>query len=275
MPAKPTATRRQARKTRPARRSEPAPALRAERDALFSQLHPIVDVVGGFVGENVEIVLHDLTRPESSVVKILNGHVSGRSVGDSILSGPGGDRGFVELLRSLEKPAQGNHSLIGDYRTIARSGKMLQSSTVIFRDSRGVNFASLCVNADMSVVVQAHALLQSMLAQPKEPVAAAEAPAGIDVLMKEIIVEAVQKFGKPVSAMGKAEKTHAVEAMLQRGLFIVKGGVERAATALGVTRFTVYNYLDAIRSRNGDESPARKRARRKNAQRMPGDRESR
>jgi HTH domain len=90
-----------------------------------------------------------------------------------------------------------------------------------------------------------------------------EAPAGIDALMKEIIVEAVHKFGKPVSAMGKDEKNHAVETMLQRGLFMVKGGVERAATALGVTRFTSYNYLDALRQRSADASLLPERVRRK------------
>lgn len=57
----------------------------------------------------------------------------------------------------------------------------------------------------------------------------------------------------------------AVQAMMQRGLFIVKGGVERAATALGVTRFTIYNYLEALRERagkaHGAPAPAKKRSR--------------
>lgn len=243
-------------------RVEVTASLRAERETLFAVLGPIVDVVGSFVGDNVEIVLHDLTRPESSIIKILNGQVSGRSVGDSILSGPDGDKGFVELLRLLQEGMQGTHSVIGDYRTVTRSGKPLRSSTVIFRDSEGTNFASLCVNADMSSVVQAHALLQSMLSRPKEPAPVREAPAGIDALMKEIIAEAVQRFGKPVSAMDKDEKTRAVETMLQRGLFIVKGGVERAAAALGVTRFTIYNYLDALRKQNADSSLFPERAKR-------------
>ena len=91
--------------------------------------------------------------------------------------------------------------MVADYQTFTRSGKELQSSTVIFRDSGGANFASLCVNADMSVVVQAHALLQSMLLRPKEPEQARDAPVHIDALMAEIIAEAVQRFGKPVSAM--------------------------------------------------------------------------
>ena len=256
-------SRARAGEARSVERGEVTPSLRAEREVMFAMLRPIVEVVGSFVGENVEIVLHDLTRPESSIVKILNGHVSGRAVGDSILSGPDGDKGFVELLRSLSEGAQGTHSVISDYQTFTRNGKELQSSTVIFRDSHGTNFASLCVNADMSVVVQAHSLLQSMLSRPKEFAPVPDAPAGIDALMKEIIVEAVHKFGKPVSAMGKDEKIHAVETMLQRGLFIVKGGVERAATALGVTRFTIYNYLDALRQRSGDASLLPERVRRK------------
>jgi predicted transcriptional regulator YheO len=35
--------------------------------------------------------------------------------------------------------------------------------------------------------------------------------------------------------------------MQRRGLFIVKGGVERAAAALGVSRFTIYNYMERIK----------------------------
>jgi predicted transcriptional regulator YheO len=61
--------------------------------------------------------------------------------------------------------------------------------------------------------------------------------------------------------MDKEEKTAAVEMMLERGLFMVRGGVERAATALGVTRFTVYNYLEDVKSRRGAARAAESRQR--------------
>lgn len=48
--------------------------------------------------------------------------------------------------------------------------------------------------------------------------------------------------------MKKAQKLDAVRKMQDRGLFIVKGGIEKAAAALGVTRYTIYNYLDQIRA---------------------------
>jgi predicted transcriptional regulator YheO len=68
--------------------------------------------------------------------------------------------------------------------------------------------------------------------------------------MKEIIDDAVHKLGKSVSVMNKEEKIYAVQVMMRRGLFIVKGGVARAAAALGVTRHSIYNYIDELRERS-------------------------
>lgn len=236
-----------------ARDAEPSTAMKMERDAILAVLLPVVDVIGNVVGDNVEVVAHDLTRPENSIVKIVNGHVSGRTSGDSILRGPVNDKGFIELRRMGSKDEDLRHSIIMDYQTFTRDGTELRSSTVIFRSTGGTPVASLCVNADLSVVVQAHALLQSMFSKQSKPQTPASAPGpGIDVLMQEIIADSIKRFGKPVPMMSKEEKVRAVDSMLHRGLFIVKGGVEHAANSLGVTRFTIYNYLDVLKHRNAD-----------------------
>jgi len=97
----------------------------------------------------------------------------------------------------------------------------------------------------------AHAWLERLLkpdgAAPRPP----EEQPEMDTLMQEIISDAVRRHGKPVSLMSKEERIQAVQAMMQRGLFIVKGGVDRAASALAVSRFTIYNYLEALRERDG------------------------
>lgn len=51
-----------------------------------------------------------------------------------------------------------------------------------------------------------------------------------------------------VVRMKKNQKLEAVRQMQDRGIFIVKGGIEKAAAALGVTRYTIYNYLEQIRA---------------------------
>jgi predicted transcriptional regulator YheO len=119
---------------------------------------------------------------------------------------------------------------------------------VIFRDRTGKPFAALCVNCDLSIYREAHELLTRLLS-PAAPTAPRSEPAAnsVDAVMREIIDEAVRQVGKPASAMDKADNTRALAIMVERGLFLVKGGAEHAARALRVSRYTVYNYLDAIR----------------------------
>ncbi|MBS0515277.1 MAG: PAS domain-containing protein [Proteobacteria bacterium] len=249
----------QSTSTTKAKHAGPRGRLTAEQEHVFALLSPVVEAISSVVGNNVEVVLHNLLNPEHSIVKIVNGHVSGRRVGDSILEGPRDDRAFVSLLH--DQPGSGGyapHSLVTDYQAFAHDGRMLRSSTVIFRDNKGVAFASLCINCDMAVIVSAHALLEGMI-QPRhtaEPDAEDTHDLGIDELMAQIVTESTRKFGAPVAAMSKDQKMRAVETMMQRGLFIVKGGVECAAKVLGVTRFTVYNYLDELKeSSSGPSRP--------------------
>lgn len=217
----------------------------------MNALTPVVNMLGGIVGPYVEVVLHDLTQPEHSVVAIANGHISNRTLGSSILSGPKDDKAFATAIKELSVRGDPVHSVVQTYPTVTASGQQLKSATVIFRDTAGDPFAALCLNADLSMFHLALAWLERLVDTKSEPVPVQEDAPEMDVLMRDIISDAVRAFGKPVSMMSKEEKLHAVKAMMQRGLFIVKGGVERAAKALGVTRFTVYNYLDELRRRNG------------------------
>jgi len=215
-------------------------------------LKPVVQMMGSMLGPNTELVLHDLTNPGASVIAIANGHVSGRDVGSPILTGPKDDRAFSAALTAATHAAQSGHSVVAAYPTLSPKGTPLRSATVVYRDAEGVPFAALCMNADLTVLKLAHAWLEQSI-HGRPPSAAANEvqsdPPEMDALMDEIIQSAVQNFGKPVRFMSKDEKVHAVEEMLRRGLFIVKGAVGRAAAALHMSRFTIYNYLEEIRQR--------------------------
>lgn len=68
------------------------------------------------------------------------------------------------------------------------------------------------------------------------------------VLMADIIQSALATTATSHRTMKKQAKLEAVRQMHERGMFIVKGGIEKAADALGVSRYTIYNYLDEIKS---------------------------
>ncbi len=193
----------------------------------------------------MEIVLHDLTHPERSIVAIANGHVTGRRVGGSVLGGPSQDLGFIAVRRAMEDCSGSDPLVVENYPTVAPDGRPLRSSTVVYRDSSGQPFASLCINADLSGVAAAHALLAGFLGQGAAPESRGDEPRDMEQLMVEIIQVACPGG---VVGMKKSQKLEAVRQMQDRGLFIVKGGIEKAAAALGVTRYTIYNYLEQIRA---------------------------
>lgn len=224
-----------------------AVSLAAERAAVINALRPVVPMLASMAGPHLEVVLHDVSKPENSVIAIANGHISGRAVGSSVLPGPQNDKGFAAATRIKSKDGA-VHSLVEDYVTLTADGRELRSASAIFRDASGAPFATLCLNADLSGFQMAHGWLAQML-KPMLPVAP-QPPAEpqLDTLMQEIISEAVGPGGS-AETLSREDKIQAVGAMQRRGLFIVKGGVERAAAALRVSRYTIYNYMEQLRRR--------------------------
>lgn len=218
----------------------------AEKQAVLRALSATVKLVGAMVDAHTEVVLHDLGRPERSIIAIENGHVSGRQAGDAILGGPAGDRGFAAIEQAMRQGGA-EPALVSGYHTLSRDGRRLLSASAVFKTAAGEPFAALCLNSDRSQLEAALACLQALVGRAPPPQRAAPEPPAMDEAMQDIIAQALERGGKPLARMKKADKKQAVAQMLEQGLFIVKGGVERAAEALGVSRYTVYNYLDEIR----------------------------
>jgi hypothetical protein len=62
------------------------------------------------------------------------------------------------------------------------------------------------------------------------------------------LIDSVEKeLGSSLSDLGREEKQEAVRLLDERGAFTLRRAVEQVADVLGVSRFTVYNYLNADR----------------------------
>ncbi|KXP08465.1 transcriptional regulator [Tsukamurella pulmonis] len=73
---------------------------------------------------------------------------------------------------------------------------------------------------------------------------AVEAQAGdLDALLANLAIE----MGSPLGELARADKQRAVRLLEERGAFAYRRSAEAVAEALGVTRFTVYNYLNRMR----------------------------
>ncbi len=93
-------------------------------------------------GPNCEVVVHDLASndPETSIVAIENGHVSGRRVGD------GPSHVVLEALRDGGAVPEDRLS----YLTKSEDGKILKSSTIYIRDDSGKAVGIFAINYDIT-----------------------------------------------------------------------------------------------------------------------------
>ena len=232
-----------------------------ESERMLQVLASVLEGLGGIVSPNTELILHDMRNPSHSTIALVNGHVTGRQIGDPIIAAPVDDKGF-ELLLEKRPSQKGMSASISRYRSRTKDGRELLSATVLLRNRKGLPFASVCANADLTDYQLLHAALGRLIAPSSEArETTADSRPNLDEMIEEIVSEAIQRAGIPVSLMDKAEKLKVVSELTKRGVFMIKGAVERVAQALGVTRFTVYNYLEALGfPRNGKAGAAGKEA---------------
>lgn len=220
-----------------------------ERKLIIETLKGILRGLQLILGRNIEIVLHDLSTPRNSVVAIVNGQITGRTIGSSIISGPTQDAGLQKLISGEDAATGESFTILSDYKTHARN-RELDSTSVLLRDESGKAYAAFCINADRTKLRELEALARSLIETDLDgaKVGADSEASNVDDLIEEIIQSSVAETGKPVASMLREDKVEAVRKMNSRGLFLIRSSVDLVAKSLGVSRFTIYNYLEELRS---------------------------
>jgi hypothetical protein len=68
---------------------------------------------------------------------------------------------------------------------------------------------------------------------------------GVRGALDRMIATVESELGAPLASLSRVGKQRAVRLLDDRGAFQLRRSVEEVADALGVSRFTVYNYLNA------------------------------
>lgn len=201
----------------------------------LEELRHIARGIAAQFGSGCEVVIHDLSRhPDHTIVAIENGHVSGRKVGD------GASSVVLERMEHQEQEAQ-DHLC---YLTRTPDGRILKSSTIYIRNSRGKVAAILAINFDISALMMAADAVKEFISvedpQPAEP----EKIININDVLDELIQQSVALVGKPAALMTKDEKIRAIRFLSENGAFLVTRSGDKIAKYFGISKYTLYSYLD-------------------------------
>ena len=207
-------------------------------DELKNFLSQCFDLLQIHFGEEVEFVLHDLSLEyEHTIIDIRNGEITQRTIGDT------GDILGLEVLRgSIE---DGNSYNLINYTL---SGKTLRSSTQFIKDTEGNIIASIGINEDITKSIEFERYLQR---KNKAQLANTEKPnlfhGNINAILNQLLDNAQYLVGKHTSQMDKNDKIAFIRYLDQQGAFLISKSSIRVCEVLGISKFTLYHYLDIAR----------------------------
>ena len=189
-------------------------------------------------GSNCEIVVHDLTGddPDHTIAVIENGHVTHRKVGD------GPSRIVLEALHT-DDPAQLSDS--AGYLMKTHDGRILKSSTVYIRNEHGGIDGVFSINYDITELLMAERAIDSILNHKVDRTVPERIPISVNDLLDDLIEQAAAKIGKPVAMMTKDDKIRAIRFLNNAGAFLVTRSGDKVSKYFGISKYTLYSYIDA------------------------------
>jgi predicted transcriptional regulator YheO len=202
----------------------------------------VADMIANTFGDDCEVVVHDLEDPEHSVVYVANNKVTGREIGQSFHT-------LVSKVMLSEKLVD-DHA--DNYYFTAANGKLIRSSTLLIRDDAGEVAGAICINLDTSRITQQMEYLQSLMPNRENPKTNdAEVPGRSDVGITDMADDLIKRIvgSSPVETMSRKQRIEKVRFMEEKGIFLIKGSIEKVAEGLGVNPVTIYSYLDEIRGK--------------------------
>lgn len=219
----------------------------SDRDILASYFN-LADAVADIIGPHCEVVIHSLEDVDNSLVKIVNGHHTGRSLGSPIT-----DMG----LKMLRQYKQTQKAVANHYFSHSKYGALLKSITCIITRKNGEAIGLFCINMNLSVPFpdiiktflpdhnQSHGVLglgvENFSADSKEV---------IEHALEQVISEV---WNDNTINLKNKNKT-IIHVLHDGGIFEFKDAVAIVSERLGITRHAVYKFLREFKSATAHEA---------------------
>lgn len=201
---------------------------------------------------DAEVVLHDLSLPQHSVIYVANGTVTGRKVGQT----------FHHLIEKAVFAGNPEDGVVDNY-TFQKDGRQIRSSSLLIRNEQKELIGALCINIDTTQATALLSLAQGLLTgrradtNLKSKALHGSSEQSCPVAVEKSSEESVRQFvNNMVDSMihelelegkhTKEDRLELIRFMDERGVFLVKGSMEYVAGKLGLSKVTLYGYLDKI-----------------------------
>lgn len=197
----------------------------------------LVQFLARALGNDYEIVLHDITDDEVSIVEIANNHISGRTINSPIT-------GFA--LELVNKQVYLERDFLTNYKASA-SGKNIKGSTFFIKEC-GKIAGMLCINYDKS-------RLENIAAQILGNDLVAVEEQGVELLSVDLAELVYELTGLSVNELKTTnlkpkQKQEIVDSIYEKGIFNIKGSIAELADILQLSESSIYRCINKSKKKN-------------------------
>jgi len=211
---------------------------------MIQFLFQLAKALAAQFGPSCEVVIHDLQSndPDSSIVAIENGHISGRKVGD----GPS-----HIVLEALSSGGDVEDRL--SYLTKTADGKTLKSTTVYIRNDQGLPIGIFSINYDITLMLAMEENIRQFTATADAVQGGSPEPItqNVSELLDGLIEQSVKLVGKPAALMTKEEKVKAIGFLNDTGAFLITKSGGKVCKYFGISKYTLYSYIEEAKNGKG------------------------
>lgn len=208
-----------------------------ENKKILDRYKPVADMIFATFGNNCEVVVHDLQNVQSSLIYI-KGTVTERELGAPTTE---------VILKELRQHGNQVQDMLG-YTTRMREGKLVKTSISFIRNDNGEVIGFLGINFDITAFSMVNQIIKDFSstsdANPAEHHLNESYAKNIEEVFEHLISTALIETGIPISDMTRDEKIRFVRNLEEKGTFLIQGSTDRIAKVLGVSKQTIYNYLE-------------------------------
>ena len=195
------------------------------------------EIVAEMFSPYLEVIVHDLTNPNQSIIAIFNSHITGRKIGDGT-----SDIGYKKLSNELPDK-------IINYSNKSPSGVELKSSSLTIRNDANKIIGSMGFNFDLSHFVNIREFIDLF----SKSVEMEELPKKEEFFMWSIKTEIQQALNKYLmmnklqsKVLTRDDKLKVISYMKNKGYISKKGAKTIISELLAISRPTLYKYLKEI-----------------------------
>ena len=197
----------------------------------------VADIIAGTFGNECEVVVHDLEQPDKSVVYVANGHVTGRKTGQT----------FDHLIKNVLLNDKFKDDRVINYLFETTDGKTIRSSSSLIRDDSNNVIGMLCINYDITGLELMKKHLDAFLGVSAQEKVIEEPDRNVIEIIDGLILKIIGNTD--VKELSRKRLIELVKFMDDKGIFLVKGAIDKVAELMGVSKVTIYSYLDEAKGK--------------------------